>query len=84
MTSIFLKYFFFRFQKKQTQKYTVSSAIQWLVKNRIMLHDINTSNTRKIRYRRTIHKQTKIISAAKLKCLLKIYLKSMIMNLVIL
>ena len=76
MTPIFLKYHYFRFQKKSLlHKYSVSSAIQWLIKNKLTMHDTPSLNLKKTRYRRIIHQQNKILSAHKLKCLLKIYLK---------
>ena len=40
------------------------------------MYDANTTNTtKKIRYRRNVHIKTKTLSATKLKCLLKIYLR---------
>jgi len=76
ITSIFLKYHYFQFQKRtKFHKYSVSSAIQWLVKNEIVLHEPNSRHLKKTRYCCTVHKHNKILSARKLKCLLKIYIK---------
>ena len=70
MTSMFLKSHFFRCQKKDGHKWSVSSAIKWINKNQ------NSDSTNKtIRYRRQLHVMTRMVPARKLKLLLKKYMR---------
>ena len=69
MTPMFLNSHFFGCQKKDTHKWSVSTAIKWIIKNQIA-----DNSTKSIRYRRKLHVSLKYLSARKLKVLLKEYM----------